>query len=57
MVPTRNTAPPENPYVLDPRDHPQAARPVARVPEPTPPGMVLGPRDANGGYMVSERFK
>ena len=60
MPPPRSAEPAPNPYVLDPQDHPQmAARPapapapaLAPVPEPQPRGMVLGPRDANGGYMV-----
>ena len=51
---TRNPAPPVNPYTLDPKDHPQAAaRPPTSIPaEQSTRGMVLGPRDANGGYMV-----
>ena len=49
--PSRNPAPASNPYVLDPKDHPQLVR--APIPEQIGRGgMVLGPRDANGGYMV-----
>ena len=50
---SRAPAPAPNPYVLDPKDHPQIAQ-RAPIPEQIGRGgMVLGPRDANGGYMVS----
>ena len=49
---SRAPAPAPNPYVLDPKDHPQIAQ-RAPIPEQIGRGgMVLGPRDANGGYMV-----
>merc|ERR1719370_608787 len=49
----RASAPAPNPYVLEPDDVPQtASRTSATTQDAQPLGMVLGPRDADGGYMT-----